>query len=303
MNVTEFIEAYFKGERRNKRTGGMRYYSKLQMDENSLYSFGTHFPLAVETEKGEYILNGDVYSSTTSQHQSSTRYLAKRAHARFVEIPFSVLDTAEIPVRELEIMALQEAKTRIRKVKDPATGEVREVEEHLLGASLVRFLRSYYLSSTDRGAHWGFGYFLTELPIKVKSTAQAFNVLKPEFVKKAEKSKKDVKRQGEWFFVPFGNTRKLKKLFKKKSLGMYGKQVPLSTMMEKGKLLPVVSQNGNNLHHRVRDCVQGYYGELYVRGTVRHTENEHRMINLRELWHCAVPNKQVRSWSGKGRVD
>lgn len=300
MNLTEFIEAYFKGERRNKRTGGMRYYSRLQMDENALYSFGTHFPLAVETEKGEYILNGDVYSSSTSSHQSSTRYLAKQARARFVEIPFSVLDTARIPVRELEIMALQEAKTRIRKVKDPATGEIKEVQEHLLGASLVRFLRSYYLSSTDRGAHWGFGYFLTELPIKVKNVAQAFAVLKPETVKRAERNKKDVKRQGEWFFISFGDTRKLKKFLSKDRLFF---APSLKTLTIKQRLLPLVSQNGNDPHHCVRDCVEGLYNELFVRGTVRHTQNEHRMINLGEVWHRAVPNCQVRSWSGKGKVD
>jgi len=303
MTNTEFIKAYFEG-RRTGRAGFGRYYCNLQMDKRSLFSFGRHFPLVTETENGEYVLNGDVYSPTTSSHQSEVRYLAKhKFHVRFVEIPYRVLATAEIPVRELKIVSSQEAKIRMRDVKDPVTGEIKVVEEHLLGASLVRFLKRFYLSSTDKGAHWGFGYFLTELPKEVKNVVQAFNILKPEFVKRAEKCKKDVKRQGEWFFVPFGNTRKLKKLFKKKALGMYGKEVLLSTMLEKGKLLPVVSQNGNNPHHQVRDCVQGYYGEQYVRGTVRHTQNEHRMINLGELWHFAVPNKQVRSWSGQGRVD
>lgn len=303
MTNTEFIRAYFEHRRLSRRHGGMRRYCNLLMDEDTLYSFGTHFALAVETENGEYVLNGDVWGSTTSGHQSEVRYYAKQLHTRFVEIPYSVLDTAQIPVRELKIEASQEAKTRIRKVKDPVTGEVKEVEEHLLGSSLVRFLRTFYLSSTDKGAHWGFGYFLTELPKEVKNVAQAFSVLKPEIVRRAERNKKDVKRQGEWFFVPFGNTRRLKKLFKQKSLSMYGREVTLSTMLEKKKLLPIVSANGRDPHHRVRDCVQGYYGEFYVRGTVRHTLSEHRMVNLGETWHCAVPNKQVRSWSGMGRVD
>ena len=300
MDNDEFIKAYFEGKRANKRTGGMRYYCNLQMDRESLYSYGTHFPLVTETENGEFILNGDVWGSTTSGHQSETRFYAKQLRARFVEIPYSVLETAEIPVRVLKIVALQEAKTRIRKVKDPATGEVREVEEHLLGASLVRFLRSYYLSSTDKGAHWGFGYFLTELPIKVKNVAQAFAVLKPETVKKAERNKKDVKRQGEWFFIPFGNTRKLKKFLNKERLFF---EPSLLALMEKQRLLPLVSANGRDPHHCVRDCVEGLYHELFVRGTVRHTQNEHKRINLGEVWHRAVPNQQVRSWSGKGKVD
>lgn len=176
MTNAEFIKAYFEGKRTG-RFSEMRSYCNLLMGKDTLYSYGTHFPLVTETENGEYILNGDVWGSTTSGHQSETRFYAKQLRARFVEIPYSVLDTAQIPVRELKIEASQDAKIRIRKVKDPATGEVREVEEHLLGASLVRFLRSYYLSSTDKGAHWGFGYFLTELPIKVKNVAQAFAVL------------------------------------------------------------------------------------------------------------------------------
>ena len=296
MTNTEFIKAYFEHRRISKRTGGMRRYCNLLMDEDTLYSFGTHFALAVETENGEYVLNGDVWGSTTSGHQSEVRYLAKQLRTRFVEIPYSVLDAAVISVRELKIEASQDAKIRVRKVKDPVTGEIKEVEEHLLGSSLVRFLKS----STDEGAHWGFGYFLTELPKEVKTVVQAFSALKPEFVKRAERNKKDVRRQGEWFFVPFGDTRKLKRVFRKKRL-FY--TPVLKTMVEKQKLLPLVSTNGNEPHHLVRDCITGMYGELYVRGTVRHTGREHRMINLGEVWHFAVPNKQVRNWSGGGRVD
>jgi len=271
------------------------------MDEDTLYSYGTHFALAVETENGEYVLNGDVYSSNTSSHQSRVRFYVS-GRGRFVEIPFSVLDTAAIPVRKLKIEASQDAKIRMRKVKDPVTGEIKEVEEHLLGASLVRLLGSYYLSSTDKGAHWGFGYFLTELPIKVKNVAGAFKVLKPESVRRAEKNKKDVKRQGEWFFVPFGDTRKLMKFLNKERLFF---QPSLKVLTEKRRLLPLVSANGRDPHHCVRDCVEGIGGELFVRGTVRHTTYppEHRMLSLGEIWHKAIPNCQVRSWSGQGRVD
>lgn len=42
-----------------------------------LYSYGTHFPLAVKCRNG-YILNGDNYSSSTGQHQSLTRNWADR---------------------------------------------------------------------------------------------------------------------------------------------------------------------------------------------------------------------------------
>jgi hypothetical protein len=302
MTNSKFIKDFFRGKRTN-RSGGMRYYCNLLMDRDTLYSYGTHFPLAVETEDGDYVLNGDVYSSTTSSHQGSTRYYAEHlSKKKFVEIPMSVLEAAEVPVRELKIIASQKAKIRTRKVKDPKTGEDKLVEEHLLGASLVRFLETFYLSSTDRGAHWGFGYFLTQLPIAVKTVPQAFKALKPEVVSRAERNKKDVKRQGEWFFIPFGNTRKLMKFLNKDRL-FY--QPSLGALMEKQRLLPLVSANGRDPHHRVRDCVEGIGHELFVRGTVRHTgyPPEHKMINLREVWHRAIPNCQVRSWSARGRVD
>ena len=34
-----------------------------------IYSYGTHFPMAVRLPGGFYVLNGDRYSPTTSNHQ------------------------------------------------------------------------------------------------------------------------------------------------------------------------------------------------------------------------------------------
>lgn len=45
-------------------------------------------------------------------------------------------------------------------------------------------------------------------------------------------------------------------------------------------------------NHQPRDLAVGDDGDLYVRGTFRHTSNEHAMINLQERWHLAVENTE-----------
>jgi len=299
MSNDSFIREYFEGKRQ-KRGGGDRYHQNLLMDEECVYSWGHHFPLATETLLGEYILNGDADTHSTAGHQRDTRSQAYAHKVKYVEVPYSALKLAGLEVLKLRIVAQQSDKYRTRLVKDPKTGEMKAVEEHLLGACVLEFYDKHFLSSTDDGANWGFGYFLTELPLKVRTVAQAFSVLKPEIVKRAIRNKKDVKRQGEWFFIPFGNTRKLMRFLNKERLFF---QPSLSTLMEKHRRLPIVSQNGNTPHHHVRDCVEGIGGELFVRGTVRHTLNQHTMINLGEVWHKAIPNCQIKSWSVQGRVD
>ena len=48
----------------------------LYYEGNTLYSYGRHFPLAVHTNHGSWILNGDRYSPTTNGHQNLTRSIA-----------------------------------------------------------------------------------------------------------------------------------------------------------------------------------------------------------------------------------
>lgn len=300
MSNDSFIREYFEGKRRRRDGVGLRRHQNLLMDAESVYSWGKHFPLATETKHGAYILNGDGDTPSTAGHQLATRCHARDAKVKHVEVPFSALRRARIQVREVRIISQQDDKFRSRAVKDPKTGKDKVVEEHLLGACVLKFEDKFFLSSTDDGANWGFGYFLTELPLRVRSVRQAFSVLKPEIVKRAMSSRKDVKRQGEWFFIPFGNTRKLMRFLRKEMLYF---EPSLRTRMEKWKLLPTVSQNGAEPHHKVRDCVEGLYRRFFVRGTVRHTQNQHTIVSLGEVWHQAVPNCQVNSWSVQGRVD
>lgn len=129
-------------------------------DNQKLYSYGHHFVLAVKLDTGEYLINGDTYSSSTSHHTS----LCIRHLGPNVIIPFSALDQV---TRDYHLIKLVDRSSDIyipRTRKDPKTGELVEYKEHRLGAAVIKFENRYYLSSIDDGARGRGGYFLVELP-------------------------------------------------------------------------------------------------------------------------------------------
>lgn len=70
MNQDELIKAFVDGKTMN------RWASSLHCDGDWLFSYGTHFPLAVRLKfDDEYLffINEEKYSSTTSKHQSYVR--------------------------------------------------------------------------------------------------------------------------------------------------------------------------------------------------------------------------------------
>jgi len=62
---------FAKGEeRKHYKTAGNIFYRG-----DTIYSYGTHFPMAVKCRNG-YVLNGDAYSPSTSRHQTEVRIKA-----------------------------------------------------------------------------------------------------------------------------------------------------------------------------------------------------------------------------------
>jgi hypothetical protein len=70
---------------------------------------------------------------------------------------------------------------------------------HVLGGVLLGRDGKNFLCSLDENS-----YFVSQLSEPVGTVEEAFESLKPQSVKKAIKKGLDVKRQGEWFFVPTG---------------------------------------------------------------------------------------------------
>lgn len=62
----EVIEDFVKGEHKGKS-------GSIFIEDNVIYSYGTHFPMAIRLWDGysfKFIINSDSYSRTTSRHQS-----------------------------------------------------------------------------------------------------------------------------------------------------------------------------------------------------------------------------------------
>lgn len=280
---------------------------------NVIYSYGIHFPLAVRTQTADmknefFVCNGDKYSSTTNKHQSYLlRALGNKAYAI---IPFTMLTSAanfeEISFHGDLIQFVQTMKILDRTYDrwidtNRWDNNGQMIREHILGNTLFDIHGTKLLSGIDAGEHEvGSGrnrrgqYFLTMLKDNVNSISDALESMQPRSVKQALKQKRDVKRQGEWFFIWTG-AFECTKLDKK-----------LKTIKDKTKcknFLIGETVNGRRPHHTASVGIkQGR--NTYVKGTIKHTEGDHRPVKLGEWWHKVVRNRQVVSWSiGLHQVD
>ena len=286
-------------ERDHYKTG-----SNIYFEGNILYSYGTHFPLAVKCKNG-YILNGDTYSRETGKHQRTTRDWADNqwffmTHIKSIRklleemideynkrqkaenphwdekrhsismndvrnaivtlkhdhgyrgwdikihknnpvpkdtcpicqampeghnpihhciIPFSSFRGPGLIPRELTILDVTKDthETVKRTVKNKETGkkEIREVDIHHLGASLVRYKHRRFLSSIDNSSK-RYQYFLVELQSRrINNVEDAFRDLGKNLNDEQWERYQvgEIKRQGEYFLEPHPDitTRELKK--------------------------------------------------------------------------------------------
>jgi hypothetical protein len=279
-----------------------------------LYSYGHHFPLLVRWHGG-YLLNADKYSVTTSAHQSACFNLAT------LQVAFSALSRAGLPGYNNTHRETFERMRLLDKTEDRwddtgrwyyryKTGEDRwghpqwrhkqisNADKEALPAedqerchphrerrpsgALLAHGKERFLSSMD-----GWNYFITLLPTRghgnaaILTVANALDALVPF----EAHGRDDVKRQGEWFFVPANGVR-----------------VPRKNV-QKWKTLPQKVKHVTG-HHRARDyaLVCGTRHPL-VRGTIRHDQQDHGMLKLGEQWHTAIESRHRASWGASGAVD
>lgn len=156
---------------------------------------------------------------------------------------------------------------------------------HLIGSVLFRHNDKYYLGAMDEGR-----YFLSQLPRKCARVQTAFEMMKPNQVRTAIRQGADVKRQGEWFFIPVDALPE--NIFKKDWIPWYD--------------LPQKDSRGDNKHIAIRGIMQ--QGNHYVRGNVKHISEitdrhsgEHQIMKFGENIHMAVLNTTLADWSTSGR--
>jgi hypothetical protein len=285
----EVVNAFAKG----KEYTGHNVFAR----NGILYSYGEHFPLAVKRD-GWYLLNGDKYSPTTSQHQSLT-FSAFRESPR---VSFTAIRAAGIDYRTCELVDFTKDDYRQVLPSQPdfdnfrslvpvgATyyewkhrdGEIYNKGYHRIGAIVLKQDEKYFICGMDEGS-----YFVSQLPHPVTTVAEAYESLMPQQVKNAIGNGQNVIRQGEWFFIP--TTR----------------QPPWEKDYKKSAELPHV--DGSNAHIVTRLWMSPI-GDILCKGTVRHKSlfggrADHKMVKLGNIVHMAVKNTSLGDWSARGRVD
>lgn len=269
----------------------------VYFEGDTIYSYGTHFPMAVRLPK-LFILNADTYSTSTSRHQDMVRGAVRGSPQ--ILVPLSALRRMGIELRTIRLVEVgpdREIKRTCKRVHESRwerrqpgyqkpEAVAHEHESHLLGQSVFESAGRFYLSGTDETARDAWrAYFLVELPPgrgEPRSVANALNLLEPAAVAGARANGRVVLRQGEWYFVaaPSPNT-------------------PIQAEL-KDALLP--NPDGSRGHHKVTRLAFDPYGGMYAKGTVRHTGRDHKMLVLKG-WHAVYRNTAVRAASAGGRVD
>ncbi len=317
MSLThaEVIDRYRKGA--DHATG-----SRMFSEGDVLYSYGKHFPMVVRLNRGGYIVNGDRYSSTTTQHQNQVFDFGP-------QVPFTALAAAGISgIPELQELAVVDAASDHREFicrcggdhsgspyssyKDNGVWRLYQeytaqedsdhfVEchdgymQHVLGGTLVRHHRRYLLSGIDDTGVRGGVYFMCQLPRKVVTMEEAYESLIPAPVKLARAFGAEIQRQGDFFFV--------KSSLETRALNVNGYQKVSASgrrwwdaPLTEGYPLDV---RNSHLAAEMRELT----GVRYVRGTVRHAPREHQMVRLGKDWWSAHQNTARASWAAAGYVD
>lgn len=138
--------------------------------------------------------------------------------------------------------------------------------------------------------------FMTQVTTKLQTIEEAFDYLKPKLVKEAIAQGLDVKRQGDWFFIP------VQKSFSRHSYQPDGYS-NLEGRYMANELVPGVLYSGD-FFQETRHTVRGeiFYrcnGHHYVMGTVQ--APDHPPLVLGEQWHLAVRTKAHPWWNENRR--
>ena len=300
--IDEVMSAYVKGE----KGPHSNYQRNIFFKDNIIYSYGTHFPLAMKLKCGTYLINGDHYSVTTSKHQSKIRHIIIGGWGRQKDLnenfttSWSALRRTDAKPDGSNIILVdkrpdlhksgEDAKKWLKENPDDRGGITFHYDRlgelswiHRPGSTLLRINRKYWICGMDENS-----YFVSRLPRRCYTVSDAFNMLKPDEVKQYEKEKDvQVPRQGEWFFLDLClPASEAKKEYKN---------------MEQKYILP--RELGGNPHTATRGMKKKK--DIFISGQVRHPE--HRMARLSTLKDIKVfqayENTAKESYSAEGRVD
>lgn len=247
--------------------------------------------VAFRDAQGQVFMNSQVLSVSSfereflgnqSMIQSEIRKTAK------YNIPFNVLNSAKLNLSETRVLEQGPQSTHTIKGinKWGYTDSTKDIERHFTGALLLENSGRKFLMDIDRIEieHGLFNAFFVEVDSKVTSIAEAYESMKPQEVKDAEKSGIEVKRQGEWFFIATGKTLKV-------SEDSYNTRADKDLTQQVHRF--DVSHGKGRPNQLYRPVGFGELDQL-VCGTVSHTGREHKDLDLGEL---EVENSETKEKS------
>jgi hypothetical protein len=272
---------------------------------------GRTVPLAARLGDGNLLVNGARLDWPASGHQTDVLRTMEAMSSKFGVVPFHSIvaswtngevrdwNQAPIPLKDLQRevgIVIPSSGERWREVTErDKYGRTKTRQVHTLGDSVVRVRHRYYLSAVDETGAGNGMYFLAELSTDrpPSSLQEAFDFLRPEVVLEAEARGANVMRQGEWFAIP----TKLRTAELRRDV-----ERGVAAYLERHVL-------GKDGHHELEEAViyrvGPRKGEVYARGVLHHTNDEHHDLDLGKIrWHKVVHNTQSASYtlSGGGRI-
>jgi len=270
---------------------------------------GQEAPLAVRLEDGSFLANGVRLARPMDSHQSQVLKALERTHSRFGVVPFhsiaaawtdgavddwerAYISTSDLK-HEVAIVVPSQGENWKKVTYKDKNGRERQRRIHTLGDSVVRVKDRFYISAVDETGVGSGMYFLAELVTDrtPNSLEDAIQFLKPRIVREAEAQGSNVLRQGEWFAIP--TTMRTSELMDDVQRGM--------AAHSQHRIL------GKDGHHELEEAViykaGPRKGQVYARGVLRHTNNEHVDLNLGTVrWYLIAHNVVGASYtlSGKG---
>lgn len=318
----------FKVKEKTPRYGYGTYKEVFYDDASTLYSYGYHWPLAIRQKNGTIVRNGDKFrggwgattgsaSKTMDQVRLLETLLPKSPMISFATVgqivhgkglsqyTNQVLDF----IRVAQFIDTQESFSLHTSIGDsdwdkpiPSGVTVTNTEHdpngnptskylHRIGASLFEHSGKYYLAAMDEGS-----YFISVLPDSCEKVSKAFEILKPEIAKKAERQGRNVLRQGEWFMIPIENKSLLEKAksFEKKAVLHPLRKYPTSENAHLVKLFSIED----------KDIVYGQmkHVKFNTKTNKWNLTGEHKTVKM-ETPHLLVCNTSLEDYSAESPVD
>lgn len=267
-------------------------------------------PLAVRLADGGFLANGEGRNWPSVNHQRLVLRTLEQSNKPFSVIPFDSITAAwtngkvrnwflaPFKLRDLRkevevVVPSQGERWKDVTVKDKY-GNEKTQQVHTLGDSVVRIRDHFYLSGVDEtGSQWRGLYFLAQLSTNrpPQSFEEALNMLKPKVVRDAEAQGASVRRQGEWFAIPTRLTTTTLLADVARGVAVRREQHVL----------------GRDGHHQLEEAViyrsSPKRGEVYARGVLTHTRQEHSDLDLGFRWHRIAHNVTGASYSLVGNFD